>query len=378
MTTMHNTITLFELVDQQIAATGNERRKFMMNHLINGKFIYIDLIMRNVINGYKSKRVAIDKSQYPYVVTLPKDCMRFVSLGVTNEKHQHRNLVYKNDMAIPVVQEVAADRNICNGCGKRDVVREQVDRVQVVISDVELDGQSYPKTEYTKVLDDGTLVKIIRIPVKDYDSPNSNTVRFVEEQVVLCTLEKKGCGCIATTPANISLIHDYCGCTIAVKPVPHSSMAAPFSGYGYVRQEGNKLYIEGWMPDNAIVTYVTNAFCPEHEILIPVEAVNAMTLGMNWRKKIMSENSGRLDTRAAAQAYERAIELLLEFQHPIHVSEFMDLQMTYPKWGAPKPISLDTVRQEETKRIEAENAPPEVAVLPTPDPQVNPFGNIEW
>lgn len=376
----YNYISLFDAVEQYMISINADRRKYFMNYMVHGRIVFLDLVKRNVVSSYKSRLVAVDKSQYPFRVTLPADCLMFLGAGVVNSDYEHRDLVYKNDMAVPLNKLYNSGKSTC-GCGKHDEVREQVDQITVVLSDIVIDGKIYSKEEHTKILKDGTVVKIIRTPVKAFTHEGqTSSLEYVTTQEVVCKLDTEDCGCVVKNDANISKVFKYCGCSIGFRNAPHRSTGEPFTGYGYVRKEGRYLYIQGNVPENIIVTYKSNAMCPNTEIMVPVEALDALMMGINWRMKAFSPNSGRLDVRESRRTFITAIEELMYFQCPIIVSELLDLEMRTMKWGAPASIDVSKHLPVSTEENPVATLDENVLKPKEGDPQdySNDWAGIDW
>lgn len=330
-------LTLLDITDEFMIGSFNDRRKYFLNYYNHAKWVYLDLVKEILQDHhFRSVVVPVNNQTDPASLVLPSDCDVFISAGVQNQQGEHRNFIYKNDMGIPI-EHVFPTTQICKKCGSRDELADQVAKVQVITEEVTIDGQPYNVLTYTKLLDDGKMVRIVRRPYKNFYDGNSSSyiITYQETQTVLCQLEKKECGCLVQSETNIGMVLNFCGCFIPSRPRQHSSEQALFAGYGYVRKDGRTLYLQGQVPDNVIITYKSNGMCDPGRALVPWYAMNAMLLGITWRAAALSVTVNRLGVREAKGQFESAKQDLLEYLTVFSVSEFLDLQGRFPLWGAP-------------------------------------------
>lgn len=326
-------LSLVEATNEYMLASFNDRRKYFINYLSHAKWIWKEL-MWNTLWAVKSKYVKVDTSTSPHSIVIPKDMVRFINLSKEDDCKAVRSLSFNDNMS---VLKKPTGENLCEACGQDDYLGQCVSNITVVQKDVVIEGNTYVEKIWKKVCSNGDLVEIRQTPTKSYTGEGDEfEIAWETIQTYICKLEKKPCGCIKDTEQNKTLIITHCGCFLSScqHKMCDSTLSKPYRKFGTIKVQDGRIYIENNTDDWLILSYQTNGECEESELMIPEYALEALLFGIDYRAKALRPGTDRFEKRESAREYNKKISKLEEFLNPIIMTEFMNAQGNFPKWGS--------------------------------------------
>lgn len=328
-------LSLTDAVNEYMLASMNDRRKYFINYLSHAKWIWKKL-MWNTLWAMKHKYVEVDTSTTPHSIVIPTDCVRFVNLSEEDDCKSIRSLSFKDNMnVLPKPNKTGC----CQVCGEPNPLGECVSNLSVIQKDVVIDNVTYKEKLWKKLCANGDMVEIREFPAKNYnsiDDPEDFTITWQSYEKYICKLDKKPCGCVENTEKNKTLIITHCGCfiTSCQKDLCDPMFTKPYARFGVIKIQDGRIYIQGNTNKQFILSYQTNGDCADSELLIPEIAVDALIFGIDYRSKALAPNADRFEKRESERAWNKAKQELEEFLNPIIVTEFMNAQMGFSKWGS--------------------------------------------
>lgn len=327
--------TLPEVVNEYMLASGSDRRKYYLPFLNHAKWIWKQMMWRTLM-VVKHKYIKVDTSTSPYSISIPKDSVRFINVSVEDDCNNMRSLSYNDNMNV----FTDAKCDACPACGEKDLISECVNNISLVEKDVVIDGEGYKEKIWKKLCENGDLVEIRIVPVKDYseEEPGEYEITYQTITTRICSLEKKKCGCVVDSKSNRDLVITHCGTLLnsCQKKLCSPTFVKQNAKFGQMRIQNGRVYLRGNIPPYVMLSYQTNGECSESDMMVPEIAVPALMLGMKYRADAFAPTSvvSRFDKQSSKYAFQAELDELDAFLNPIIMTEFINLQMTLPKWGS--------------------------------------------
>jgi hypothetical protein len=332
-------LSLTEVVEDYMISNFNDERKYLVNYLVHAKWIWKKLLWSTVwqiTSKYIKVKAAEDGQLY---IDVPKDMIRFINLSRSDSKGRLRPFV--TDDSINALAPTYSNGVACSSCGESDELGACVTGMTVITEQVTIDGTPYVNKTWKKLEKSGDLLEIRELWVKDYSDPDNITVTKTTLTKTVFSFEVKDCGCLVKCDKNEQLVQQYCGALCANTKM----LIASGKDWAKVKVFNGKIFFShrGKVPDFVILSYQTNGECGESEIMVPEYAVEALTFGIHWRAGALAparvvspnEKNDRKDN------WLRVQQELDEFLNPIRMEDFMDGQMSLPKWGSANPWDRD-------------------------------------
>lgn len=327
-------LTLTEVVNQYMLQSFNDKRKYYLNYLVTAKWAWKDLLW-NTVWQVKSKYVEVDKSTMPYSIPVPADMIRFLNVSEVDSCGNLQPYAIDDYMNVLEKPKSKTKCNCHKNCGCEDALCDAIDSISVRLKEHLIDGNVYTEKVWNKRCDNGDLLEIREVPVKDYSSELNYEVKIDVQEKLICSFEVNECGCIKPTQSNLKLLVTNCGCylTSCMAGNCDTDLHKTPNDYGRIKIENNRIYIDG-NTDWVILSYQTNGECGGEEILVPEIAVDALMFGIDYRAKAFKPNVQRYEKEMSRKEYNRAKMDLQMFLNPIRIDEFMRISWQFPVWGS--------------------------------------------
>lgn len=319
--------TLSEAVENFNIESGNVRGHHFTKMLVHAKWVWQDLLL-NTIWSFSQKILEVDKVNN--TVKLPDNRVRLINISAIDKHGNAQPLAYNPNFN---TQDVACPPKTCGcpGCGCNNTLCGLIDAIQYRTETVYLNGIAYTKEIWTRK-DANGLVEVSKTPFLD-----NATVVYEEFIKKVCDLEMTSNGCIKFTEPNRKRIVEHCGCYF---PIVHRHMVdvsyppyeSYFGDFNWDSVDKDVLHLKHVKAERLLVTYQTNGMDDGSQINIPEHAVSALQYGIMHRQAAFSTRTSTLEKRNAKNEYNNAKNELFEFENPLKISDFVQLQETIAKW----------------------------------------------
>lgn len=322
-------MSMTDFIDEYLVTTLNERDKYINAYMIHAKWIYKKLLW-NTIWQVVSKYVKVKQENGQYYVDVPAGSIRVINLSRIDEKG--REIPFLHDHGINILAPTMTNGIICEECGEPDDLGACVNNLTVTTKNITVLGNPYVEKIWKKMEKDGTLMEIRETWAIDYgaEMPTAAPVTLYKR---LCQFDIKPCGCLSNCDTNKQLVQLYCGSSVCTT----RARLATCNDWAKVKVKDGRIYfdVRGKVPDFAKLDYQTNGECDLEEIMIPEYAVPAMTFGTHWRAGALAPANvvSPTEKRERERLWEKEKFELNEFLNPIRIADWLDVQMSIPKWG---------------------------------------------
>lgn len=328
-------LTLTESTNEYMLATMNDKRKYFINYLTHGKWVWKKLLW-NTIWAIKNKYMEVDFTTETPSILIPADMMRFINVSLTDDCNRLRSLLFDDMMDVVPTKQ----KDCCNICGDTNDYGQCVNEMTLVQKDVIIDENVYVEKIWTRLCKDGSMYEIREVPVKKYNSSDAEEGYEIGKETIeklICNLEVKECGCVKKTEQNRVLIVTHCGCFVAScqKKFCNSTITRPSTRKPNIKIQDGRIWISGDnVPKWIILSYQTNGECSDEEIMIPEYCLDTVIFGIHARSQALAPNVGPNESRESERKFRAKVQELEEFLNPILMTEFMNAQMAFPLWGS--------------------------------------------
>ena len=347
-------MTLSEIVTDFNVEQGNQKQSHFVANMLRAKWAWKDILW-NVSWSLAQQAVPVVDNK----ITLPKDLIRLVNLSVVDKCGNVQTLMYNpaiNTLDIRCPQKSCS----CATCGGDGTLCGALDSIEVTTEEVEIRGNTYTRTIYTRSDGHGNIYRISSNPTSSADEEQ---VEFVENREFICAVDVTESGCIKDTEPNRRALQGLCGCYLPSfgvgypyaytrgfcdnVPYPYSdrpdsmnpdcerTVPMLHNDYGYYNWDsvaGDVIHLKDVTATQIIVAYQTSGDGAGVEMLVPEYAVDAVKFGIMYRQKAFSPTSGMGDKQMAERDYDSMKEKLWNFNNPIRMDEWIKAQTIIPKW----------------------------------------------
>lgn len=334
--------TLTDVVKELNLAQGN----FVGNHFVatlnHAKWVWKDLNYSNFWGVVQTAVPVVDGK-----ITLPQNVSRLLNISVVDKCGNIQPLGHNPNINTYTLK--CPVKTCTCKCGGKGTYCGDVDNLQVTTEQVEINGTEYTKTIYTKHDGAGNIVKETHTPVWDTVAEDVIIVTTTE---VIFTVDINQDGCIKVTEPNRRKLVERCGCYIpfiwrascltglcnhkyvcdecrvALKPYLND-----FGYYNWDAVAKDVIHLKDVTATQVIIVYQTNGEPEGAEILVPEYAVDALMLGIMFRRAKFSPLTSYGETEYAKRQYNHAKNKIFEFLNPLRMDDFVKLAGVIPKWG---------------------------------------------
>jgi hypothetical protein len=347
---------LSDVVDDFCLAQGNIRQSGYAAQLRHARWSWKELFWKTLWNIRKAVICVDGKTS---TIKLPDDCDIMFNISVVDCYGKLHPLGFNTDFN---TTQISCPKPSCScGCKGEDTLCAVIDSIKAVTETVVIDGKDYTKTTLTRYDGSGAVQTQQTIPAWDLESGKVVFNTLIE---TVCNVETTGSGCIKSTPANMGILRDRCGCGNffdewasrgfswgGYNPF-RQLMPAPYNYWGeYNFNAANPQIVHifsgaathfGHTADQettwrqsirqVIVEYQTNGETPEVEILVPEYAVEALQIGMVYRQKYLHPRIGENEKIMARNAWTLAQKGVVTHLNPLNMEVVAKLQTNDRKW----------------------------------------------
>lgn len=331
--------TITEVVEELMLVQGNYNGNHYLALLKHAQRVWQDLHYTNQWNIVQ-KALQISDAR---TITLPQNVARLIGINVVDKHGIQQPLLqnpYINTLDIRCPQKDCSCK-----CGGKGTLCSEADNLEVTTEVLNINGDDYTKTVYTRRDSVGNVYRESHTPVW-----NGEDVEMIDDVQLLCSLDLTETGCVAYTEPNRRRLVEFCGCHIPLfrelncldgcglefnNCPPPVAVKPDYSPFGYFNWDAiarNVIHIKDSKAVTVIVIYQTNGETENEEILIPDYAVDAMLFGIRYKQAAFARRMSIVERKQLEYDYNAAKNRLWEFQNPVKINEFRNLQERTPKW----------------------------------------------
>lgn len=355
--------TISEVTDRFLMRIGvTDKKKHFARYLVLAQECWEDLF-QNTLWIIKSVWMPT-KAGTPYnYVDVPQDCLRLLSVSVTDKCNTIQDLYYNN--RINVVPKPTSKKCGCT-CDCGGLCEDVGGTVCTTRFMFTINNVDYYEKCWLKYCPDGSIIQYCETPAIKYNTPTGTggdynndfnddflhshqgfgdfTIETIITQNIICKLETKPCGCPVESPENEQCFLDCCGAFINWGCRSKRNRCKPDVGnvnnnyYGEVKlsQCGTRIeyrHSPHWKrvadkqtPDWLLVNYQTSGESVGSETLIPKYARNAMYAYLDCGRKEF--NSAFTKTEKDDAYYKKISEKnnIVAYLNPIDLIELSKIQ----------------------------------------------------
>ncbi len=317
---------------------GNIGLRRYPKNLIHAKWAWKDMLWNSI---YSVLHKVVEVNKDTNTIKLPNDLVRMVNISVVDSCGKTQAIAHNPD--ISTVDILCPPIKCSCKCGGEGTLCEALDSISMRTEDVELDGQIYKKTIWSKMQPNGDLVEVANTPFWSKEANGgAGGVVYEEMRTLLCSFAINSDGCIKVTEPNKVLISEYCGCYIPscqrnlcdrLPLLPQTR--SDFGHFNWDVHAKDKIHLKGVTADRVVVAYQTSGDVSGEEVLVPEYAMDALKLGIMHRQAMMAPYGVVKinEKREAERVYNKAKTELFIFLNPLSIEQFRTLQSIIPVWG---------------------------------------------
>jgi hypothetical protein len=307
---------------------GNSGQKHFAKNLKHAHWAWKDLLWTTIFSmAHKSIEVKEGK------ITLPNDLVRLIMIYVVDSCGKIQPINY--GPSFNTVEVTCPPVSVSCSCGGNDTLCAALDEISMVTEDVELNGDTYTKTIWTKK-QGSDLVQIAHTPF--WNSEGEGSVEYKDITTRLCELEVTEAGCVKVTEPNKTKLQEYCGCisscfsTADKCQSPFVDNIGDYGSFNYDAEKSNVIHLKDFPGQRVIVRYQTSGDTDGQEIMVPEYAVDAVKFGILYRQASFSPVRSISEKKSAKYDYKEQKTSLFKFLNPIKLSEFVQIGQKPRKW----------------------------------------------
>lgn len=360
---------LSELVDRYLMRRGLSKKKFYSRYLTLAEEVWQDLFTGTLWSVKSTWQTLKEGDPYNYV-DVPRDCLRLLSVGVTDKCHNIQPLYYNNQLNVvskPATKKCGCG---CPDCGSNcEAVNSLTVTTKVMFT---VNGKDYIQTCWQELCPNGDILEYCETPVKEYHSilgsPGDYNIDYNDDYLIgtqpfadytivtrksqrkVCKLDLLPCGCPVESPENKDFLQQCCGCcfnwgTIAKRRHCHQYFENTNSnclGQVKLSECSTKIYYRPsphWksvtdkeFPDFLLLNYQTDGTTVGSEVLVPKYARECMYAEIDYGAKVFNNSYSQSDKKSAEWKKEDERNKLIQFLNPLSFEFLENVQDSVTRW----------------------------------------------
>lgn len=344
----------------------------MASYLIAAKQAWRKLFWNTLYVANSVWRTVQNGDPYPYV-SVPKDCLRLLYVGIQDHCGDIQPLFYNNALnVVPKPKKKKCGCESCDCAGLCEDLNSSTFSTKVLFT---INGTDYVEKTWIKYCPNGDVLEYKEIPVKKYNSFTGDAGDFNNDfnndysigqgglsdfsiitetkQRKICALKTYPCGCPVDNPENEEIVRNFCSCFMPFFGRRRREHCEHFlqdtnrinPGEVKISECGTKIYfkpsrrhnanpLERNIPEFLQIAYQTNGDPKliNDQIQVPEYCKEAMWSGTFYYIKKFNPKYTPDQRREAKWDFNSEQNDLITFLNPLALQDLSDIQDLPVRW----------------------------------------------